>query len=46
MISDNTVNIPPRPGESRVTLANNQKLRMTFGWEPTEILEDWIAKNA
>jgi len=42
MISDNTINIAPRPGESRVTLANNQKLRRTFGWEPTMKLEDWI----
>ena len=42
MISDNTINIAPRPGESRVTLANNQKLRRTFGWEPTVKLEDWI----
>jgi hypothetical protein len=42
MISDNTENIPPRPAESRVTLANNQKLRSTFGWEPTMKLEDWI----
>ena len=42
MISDNTINIAPRPGESRVTLANNQKLRRTFGWEPTIKLDDWI----
>jgi UDP-glucose 4-epimerase len=42
MISDNIINIAPRPGESRVTLANNQKLRRTFGWEPTIKLEDWI----
>lgn len=42
MISDNTVNIAPRPGEARVSLANNQKLRKTFGWEPTIKLEDWI----
>ena len=46
MISSNKVNITPRPGETRLSLANNQKLRKTFGWEPTEILEDWIAKNA
>jgi len=45
MISDNTVNITPRPAESRVTLANNQKLRNTFGWEPTMKLEDWIAAH-
>ena len=42
MISDNIINIAPRPGESRVTLANNQKLRRTFGWEPTIKLDDWI----
>jgi UDP-glucose 4-epimerase len=45
MISDNTVNIPPRPGESRVTLANNQKLRETFGWEPTIKLENWVKSH-
>jgi len=44
-ISDNIVNIPPRIGESRVTLANNEKLRKTFGWSPTVTLEDWIGKN-
>ena len=45
MISDNTVNIPPRIGESRITLADNQKLKQTFGWEPTVKLEEWIGKN-
>jgi UDP-glucose 4-epimerase len=45
MISNHTVNIPPRPGEARVSLANNQKLRKTFGWEPTMKLEDWIAAH-
>ena len=44
-ISDNTINIPPRLGESRVTLANNQKLRDTFGWNPTVKLEEWISEN-
>ena len=45
MISDNTVNIPPRIGESRITLADNQKLKQTFGWEPTVKLEEWIGRN-
>ena len=45
MISDNTVNIPPRIGESRVTLANNNKLRKTFGWEPTVDLFEWVSKQ-
>ena len=42
MISDDTVNIPPRLGESRITLADNSKLCSTFGWKPTVRLEDWI----
>jgi UDP-glucose 4-epimerase len=45
MISDNTINIPPRIGESRVTLANNNKLRKTFGWEPTVDLFEWVSKQ-
>jgi UDP-glucose 4-epimerase len=43
MISNDTVNIPPRPGESRLSLANNQKFRKTFGWQPTVKLEEWIS---
>jgi UDP-glucose 4-epimerase len=42
MISDNTINIPARLGEARISLANNQKLRNTFGWEPKMELIDWI----
>jgi len=41
-ISENTINIPPRIGEARTTLANNTKLRTTFGWEPKVNLFDWI----
>jgi UDP-glucose 4-epimerase len=43
MISDNTVNIPPRPAEARLSLADNSKLYQTFGWKPYMKLEDWIA---
>ena len=46
MISDNTVNIPPRLGEARVSLANNTRLCETFHWTPTTNLKDWIEKNA
>jgi UDP-glucose 4-epimerase len=45
MISDNIINIPPRIGEARTSLANNQKLRSTFGWEPTMKIEDWVGKQ-
>ena len=46
MISDNTVNIPPRLGEARVSLANNTRLCETFHWAPTTNLKDWIERNA
>ena len=46
MISDDQVTIPPRIGESRVTLANNQKIKNTFGWEPKVNLKEWIIENA
>ena len=42
MISDNQTNIPPRVGEARTTLADNSKLKNTFGWAPKVDLIDWI----
>ncbi len=44
LISDNVEYIPPRLGESRITLADNSKINRTFGWRPQVKLEDWIAK--
>jgi len=44
-ISDNQVNIPPRIGESRITLADNTELKTTFGWEPKVNLMDWIGQQ-
>lgn len=44
MISNHTTNIAPRPGETRLSLANIQKFRKTFGWEPTMKLDQWIKK--
>ena len=37
--------IAPRPGEARVSLANNQKIRNTFGWSPTHDLEKWVTSQ-
>lgn len=37
-----TTNIPPRLGETRISLANNTKMKETFGWNPQMKLEDWI----
>jgi nucleoside-diphosphate-sugar epimerase len=45
MIGHPSVHIPPRPGEARTSLANNQKLRKTFGWEPSVKVEDWIKEQ-
>ena len=45
MISNNTINIPPRVGESRISLASNKKLSETFNWNPNMKLERWIEKN-
>ena len=45
VISENQINIPPRIGESRTTLANNGKLRTIFGWRPQVNLMDWIAQQ-
>ena len=45
MISDNVINLPPRSGESRITLANNKKTNKTFGWNPEVKLEEWIGNN-
>ena len=45
MISEDTINIPPRPGESRTSLANINKIKKTFGWQPKMKLEDWIGAH-
>lgn len=45
MISDNVINIPPRLGESMISLANNEKLKKTFGWEPKVSLNDWLGEQ-
>ena len=42
MISDTVKFIPQRPGEARVTLANNKKAFELLGWEPKVKLEDYI----
>jgi UDP-glucose 4-epimerase len=41
-ISDNTINIPERPGEARETLANIEKIKEVFAWEPKIKLEQWF----
>jgi len=44
-ISDNQTNIPPRIGEARTTLADNTRLKTTFGWDPKVNLMEWIVEQ-
>lgn len=44
MISNHQVNISPRPGESRETLANNSKIKTIFGWTPQILIDIWISQ--
>ena len=44
MISDNQVHIPPRKGESRITLAGITRL-CHLGWKPKYTIEDYIKTN-
>lgn len=44
LIGDETVNIPDRPGEYRMTLADNTKARELLGWRPTVALAEGIAE--
>ena len=42
LISDDTINIPPRIGEARNSLANIDKIQKTFAWKPEVDVEQWI----
>ena len=41
-ISNDTINIPPRIGEARNSLANIDKIKKTFAWKPEVDVEQWI----
>ena len=41
-ISDDTINIPPRIGEARNSLANIDKIKKTFAWKPEIDVEEGI----
>ena len=42
IISDDTINIPPREGEVKTSLANIDKMNKTFAWKPQTDIKDWI----
>lgn len=45
MISDTVKFIPPRPAESKETLANKDKISEMFYWQPTKRIEDYIKER-
>jgi UDP-glucose 4-epimerase len=45
MVSDIVKFIPPRPAESKETLADNHKIRVEFSWRPTKSIEDYIKES-
>jgi len=44
MIDDNHKYIPPRLGETKVTLADISLARKLLGWKPEVMLRDWLKK--
>lgn len=44
MITTHQTNIPPRPGEAKVTLARISKAKKLLGWTPNMRLETWLKK--
>ncbi len=44
-ISNNQINIEPRIGEARETLADNSKIKSVFGWDAKINLMNWIAQQ-
>ena len=44
-ISDKTINIPERLGEARETLANINKVKEVFSWEPKITLDRWFKER-
>ena len=45
MIDKNHKFIPPRLGETRVTLADISKAKKILGWKPRVSLENWVKKQ-
>ena len=44
-ISNDTINIPPRIGEARHSLANINKIQKTFAWRPEVNVEQWVKEQ-
>ena len=45
MIGGKTKNLPPRPGEAHISLADTTKTSKILGWKSLHSLEDWVSKE-
>jgi UDP-glucose 4-epimerase len=45
LIGGSHVHVPPRIGESRITLADNGRAQQWLGWRPTMTLKGWILEQ-
>ena len=45
MIGGRTKNLPPRPGEAHISLADTTKASKILGWRSLHSLEDWVSKE-
>ena len=42
----NSIQIPDRPGEARITLADNTKAKTLLGWQPTKELHEYFENSS
>lgn len=45
MISNNQINVPPRQGEAKESLADITKISTIIGWKPDGDIKSWIGLN-
>lgn len=45
MIGGESVHLPPRIGEARITLADNTLAKLILNWQPKIMLKNWINEN-
>ena len=43
MIGGESIHLPPRIGEAKITLADNTLAKLILEWNPKVMLKDWIS---
>ena len=44
MFGGSTINLPPRPGEAKITLADPEKINSATGWKAKHSLQEYVAQ--